>query len=89
MSDQALYNATRRWWKASRRRTSQVEWVFAVFAGVVRAVYRVDRWEPSEDGKRLGFCGTRDRQMEDRYQGRDVTSCLKIGAQNPLRYVNC
>lgn len=89
MSAAELYEATRKWWVASSRRTQRVEWVFAVYDGVVRAVFRVEEWETWENGKRLGFKGALDPQMEARYLGRDVSAYTVLGAQNPLRYVNC
>ena len=108
MDDDALYQATRKWWKIGgiRRdltlRTAPC-WAMPVYAGVVRAVYRIDGWEPSEhhdvqaDPKRVGrwvFHGLRDPEMESRYLNRDVSAYLRSTdtgnpTQNPLRFVNC
>jgi hypothetical protein len=92
ISDDELYDATRRWWRVGERRNA-VSHVLAVHGGVVRAVYRVDSWEkPSarlikEDPNRQwrwGFIGQRDPQMEDRLLFTDVSAHLAQGNQNPI-----
>lgn len=90
MSDAKLYKATRQWWVMSPRRAP--EWAFAVYNGIVRAVYRIDPkgWERSPDGRpRWRFAGTRDPELEVVYAWKDVSAYLPAGAQNPIRYVNC
>lgn len=101
MPDDALYDATRRWWRVGphRRQLGTIwapEWAMAVYRGVVRAVYRIDAWEepaeadlvshPERKGRWV-FRGQRDQVMEDLYRFRDVSSYL--GARNPIRYVWC
>ncbi|MDP9365513.1 MAG: hypothetical protein M3Q10_15030 [Chloroflexota bacterium] len=108
MSDDALYEATRKWWRIAPARrhlgaASAPEWAMAVYAGIVRAVYRIETWEkPTEkalaeepnDAGRWGFHGSHDPVMETLYRDRDVSSYLRAvdterPSQNPLRYVNC
>ncbi len=100
MSDDDLYEATRRWWKVGlqRRQIGTPEapmWALAIYHGVVRSVYRINAWEPSPDegSGRWGFCGTRDLAMENLYLLRDVSSHLRAlnghPSQNPMRYINC
>lgn len=103
MSDNELYEATRKWWRIGRPRrqlgTARApEWAMAVFGGVVRAVYRIEEWEqvtardveedPTRD-RRWAFLGRRDQEMEANYLYRDVSTYLKSAAQNPIRYINC
>lgn len=98
ISDEQLYEITRGWWKISPKRAHQARRVLSVFGGVVRAVYRPTEWvqptsdliaeDPSRAG-RWGFIGTSDPDGEDRYLYRDVTAHLPLGAQNPIRYINC
>lgn len=97
MTDADLYEITRSWWRLGNKRL-RAKWAFAVFGGVVRAVYRIEGWEtPSqdmidEDPRRLGrwgFTGTRDPAMEDKYLFGNVTAYLPMAAQNPIRYINC
>jgi hypothetical protein len=108
MADAELYEATRQWWKVAEQRRQlgtppAPNWAMAVFGGVVRAVYRIEAWEPAGEAAiagnprragRWGFRGSRDQDMESIYLHRDVSGHLRgstsgQAAQNPLRYVNC
>jgi hypothetical protein len=99
---QDLYHATRQWWVVGHDRRDggprSPEWAFAVYRGVVRAVYRIDRWvaptdtEIAEDpgsAGRWAFDGELDPAMTEQYLFADVSAWLPEGAQNPIRYVNC
>jgi hypothetical protein len=98
ISDRQLYEITRGWWKISPKRARRAGLVLSVVGGVVRAVYRPTEWleptcdliaeDPSRDG-RWGFIAAPDPAGEDRYLHRDVTAHLPLGAQNPIRYINC
>lgn len=103
MDAEALYVATRQWWRIGADRMKlgaprSPEWAMAVYKGVVRAVYRIERWrppsaeqitaEPSLTG-RWAFSGQLDPDMTARYEGSDVSAKLPVSAQNPIRYVNC
>lgn len=98
MTDDALYEATRSWWRVNGRRAAKAQWAFLVFSGVVRAVYRIEAWVPAsshdiaEDPRREGrwaFVGQRDPELEGLYLHRDVSAYFVRGNQNPVRYVNC
>jgi uncharacterized protein len=98
ISDEQLYEVTRGWWRISPKRARRAARVLSVFGGVVRAVYRPTEWvQPTHDliaedptrAGRWGFVGTPDPEGEDCYLHRDVTAHLPLGAQNPVRYVNC
>lgn len=99
MTDAALYEATRKWWKVGAwarqlGAPSAPEWAMAVFGGVVRALYRIEAWEPAtaaeiaDDPKRSGrwkFRGRRDAAMEALYLHGDVSGYLGV-SQNPILY---
>lgn len=38
---------------------------------------------------RWRFHGERSPEMEERYLWKDVSSYMSLGAQNPIKYVNC
>ena len=96
--EDALYEATRVWWKVGSRRL-KADYAMAVHGGVVRAVYKIDGWiKPTEEDiaeapnrlGRYGFVGHVDSKMEERYLFADVTALLPPqGGMNPIRYVNC
>lgn len=83
-----LYEATRKWWVAAPNRRKP-EFAFCVYDGIVRAVYRIETWEHRQLDNRWAFHGHVDAEMEAFYVWKDVTSHLRIGAQNPIKYVNC
>ena len=47
MSSLELYEATRGVWKLDKARVNAVRLAFAVFEGVVREVYEIERWHPA------------------------------------------
>lgn len=81
-----LYEITRQAWKMDPYRHNP-DYAFAVANGVVRAVYRINDWEPTS-GNRWRFNGELDTELTQRYSGVDVSD--EIGrATNPVRYINC
>lgn len=87
-SDEERYEATRKWWKVSVASRAGVTHAAAVVDGIIRMVWKIDRWEVNAaEGGRAGFSGSRDPQMEERYVWGDVSRLLPLGAQNPIRYV--
>lgn len=88
IDDRQLYEISRGWWK-SRVPQRPAQWAFAVFDGVVRAVYRIDAWEPARAGNHWGFRGERDSELERQYLLRDVSAYLPEVMQDPVEYVNC
>lgn len=89
MTEDRLYEATRKWWVSNPHR-HEPDYAFSVARGVVRAVYRIDRWERStSDPRRWAFHGSRDEELERRYKGAGVSEHFTQGAQNPITYVNC
>jgi hypothetical protein len=85
-----LYEVTRQWWVVAPERRKPA-YAFSVYEGIVRAVYKIERWEREPPGgrDRWRFYGTRDRELEERYVWKDVSTYLRHGAQNPIKYVNC
>lgn len=79
-------------------RREKCEYAIAVAYGVVRGIFRVNAWQPREEGDsprqragktlRWGF----DRQPAAEMQhlvGLDVSSLFVKGAANPVLYLNC
>jgi hypothetical protein len=86
MSDEELYERTRFAWRTSPH-LHDPDFAFAVAYGIVRAVYRIDRWEPTPNNRWM-FHGERDEDLTEEWGGVDVSA--DIGrASNPVRYINC
>jgi len=96
MTDEELYEATRGLWVVGLRR-EQAEYGMAVYQGIVREVYRIQKWHPAgtlkyrtRDSKgfkssgRWEFEGTVATNIRNEYIGNSVG----MGGQNPIRYKN-
>ena len=96
MTQLELYEATRGFWRIGPRR-DQVELALAVFQGVVREVFEVERWLPagtlsytSRDAS--PFRGSGRWEFEGRVAGearaRYIGLVVGPGTQNPVRLLN-
>jgi hypothetical protein len=97
MTPSELYEATRGIWVVGTRR-NKAEYAMAIYQGIVREVYRIEKWHPagtleyqtrdSSDFKNSGrweFSGSvAEKDIRDRYLGFSVGK----SGQNPVRYVN-
>ena len=102
MTAEQLFEATRGVWKLSERRARAL-YAFAVYKGVVREVYRIDRWHPAgtltyhtRDAADLKLAGRwefeghpAETAMRERYIDQSVAQYFASNAQNPITYVNC
>lgn len=94
MDASSLYEITRGNWVVGKRR-DKVKYAFAIYNGIVRQVYEIDYWFPVEarDPKqktrqRWRFEGSISSEMKH-YVGGNVENYISLGAQNPIKYVNC
>jgi uncharacterized protein len=93
MTQEELYNATRRWWKVGDRRF-KAKYAFSVNRGVIRQVYAIESWcqwkpeEADKPGIRWGFTGEIAPEM-GHYLNTSVAHLYKKGDANPVRYANC
>lgn len=102
MSAHELYEATRGIWKVGPRRAG-VRYAFAVFEGVVREVYEIQRWDAAlttpydtreltreQAEGRWEFVGHRaSDDVRAAYVNTSVKEYFKPGQQSPVTYVNC
>lgn len=88
MSPEELYEATRKAWVRAEWRKPEL--ALAVYHGIVRAVYRIDKWErcPKPHDKRWAFTGKVASDRVDDYVWRDVRHIVDK-VQNPICYYNC
>ncbi len=102
MSGNALYDSTRGCWKLGSRRET-AKFALAVFHGVVREVYRIEKWHQAgttecrsglfpdrRPSSRCEFTGyVAPPKIRDRYFGKSVEQYFRKGQQSPVVYVNC
>jgi uncharacterized protein len=102
MTPEELYEATRGVWKLGERRF-QVKYVFAVYRGIVREVYKVAKWfdagateyktRPLEDVQVPGrYEFTKlitEEEIRAKYIDKSVADIFPDNSQNPITYVNC
>jgi hypothetical protein len=101
MAPDELREATRGIWKVGRRR-EDAEFAMAIFRGVIREVYRIERWWPAgtlpyvtRDARefaasgRWEFEGQVARELSARYVRTSDRHLLGDSNQNPIRYINC
>ncbi len=89
-----LYEITRGDWVVGARR-KKARFALAVFRGLVRAAYTIEKWEPvvsdgagQERRNRWRFSGRPATELQHLVGG-DVASYIGKASQNPVRYVNC
>ncbi len=95
MSTDELYEATRGDWVIGERR-NEVRYALAVYHGVIRQAYKIERWfpvtlEPESHQKRSNrwrFEGVVASELQ-KYLSQSTVNYVSIGSQNPIRYVNC
>jgi len=98
-----LYDITRGVWRLDFERARAMKYAFAVYEGVVREVYEVDKWQPAEisgyatrtdlmpeDAKgRIEFIGqVAPEAIRQKYLLGDVTAYTKVNLQTPCLYIN-
>ena len=101
MTEFELYEATRIAWKVGPKR-NRAKYAFSVYKSVVREVYEIQAWLPGNstlscylatievDDGRWEFVGKiAPDSVRKKYVGKSIAKYQKLGAQNPIKYVNC
>jgi hypothetical protein len=103
MEEAELYEITRGTWKLGRKR-ERAQFAFAVFHGVVRAVFEIESWHPGRTTPyqirafddpiprpgRWEFVGKpAEESIRVQYVGRSVQNYFTKGLQSPVVYINC
>jgi len=98
ISDEELYNVTRHCWRLSERR-NDVQYVMAIYNGIVQEVYCVAGWfqagativgSKRTVSDRWEFVGTiAEDEIRRRYLNKSVEHYFGKGDQNPVKYLNC
>lgn len=89
MSAKALYEVTRKSWRVGPRAFG-IQYACAVYLGIVREVYEIKKWEPTEvinGHQRHGFVGKVAKPViRDKYRHTSVKHLFKKGAQSSIVY---
>lgn len=92
MTEEELYEATRKAWKVGERR-EKADYAAPVYRGLVREIYVIESWQRSSEGKgRWEFVGKpAGEEIRDQFIGHSVGANYgrKQGTQNPIQYINC
>ncbi|GEM53724.1 MAG: LEM-3-like GIY-YIG domain-containing protein [Psychroflexus halocasei] len=84
-----IYEATRGWWVLDKKRAENSDFVLAEYRGVIRAVFKPERWVQDIENrgvKRWGFEGSEitSKEILDIYINKEVPKIR--GMANPIRY---
>jgi len=84
----SIYEATRKSWRLNKRNIKKVEYVLAEYRGIIRAVFKPEKWFETEDKKRKYFEGqeVKDKEILDLYLNKEYTG-KKKGQRNPINYI--
>lgn len=90
ISEKDIYDATRKSWKVSISRVSDIKLACSVYRGIIREVFTINRWLPSlEIEGRYAFEGkVAPKNIREKYINKSVSKYWKKGSQNPIKYVS-
>jgi hypothetical protein len=87
MSIEELLEATRKHWKVSAQRVSNIKIACSVYRGIIRGVFTIDHWLPStQKGRMLFEGGTASPKLQEKYLHKSVVKYWKQGSQSPIKY---
>ena len=88
MTDEQIYDATRKSWVVGPRR-NKATYAVATYRGLTREVYVINEWYQIS-GNRWGFNGERaDESTRNSLRYKSIAGLARRGAANPIRYINC
>ena len=99
MPSDKLYDYTRGCWKRKIESVNQADYALCVVYGIVKEVYRIDRWVPASEAEfttrkydpekyadRIAFIGDiAENGIRNKYIGKSVTNLYKNGEADPLK----
>ena len=94
-----LYGVTRGIWRVNKSRAEKVEYALAVYQGIVREVYRVEKWHPAgilpyqtrekfSEKEKIGRWEFSGQVAEPAIREKYVGFSVGKSGQNPIRYMN-
>lgn len=90
MSEEELYNVTRKAWRAATRRRGLVQYAAGVQGGIIRSVYCVESWQPCTEpqfARRWEFTQLPPNDdLRQRYVGQSSAPYMPPGARFVVQY---
>ena len=99
MSDLELYDVTRGCWKRKLESVEKAEYAFSVVYGIIKEVYKIDRWFPADqinretidevpehNAGRIAFDGSvAEESIRSKYLEKSVADLFKNGEADPVK----
>ena len=84
----SLYDAVRYTWRVNKKRVDKIKYVLGVIGGIVKEVYKVDKWVLSDNGVRYEFIGkVAPKEIRNHFINKRIPeSYSKKGSANPIQY---
>lgn len=99
MTELELYEATRGYWKINVKRAEMADYVFSVYKGIIKEVYKIKEWLPAgtiprltlPDAKvpadRFEFVGeVAEGEIRNKYIDKSIANLYQKGEANPIKY---
>lgn len=99
MTELELYEATRGYWKIDVKRAKKAEYVFGVYKGIIKEVYKIKEWLPAgtiprstlpdaeTPADRCEFVGEVAKEaIRNKYIEKSIANLYRKGEANPIKY---
>ena len=99
MTELELYEATRGYWKIDVKRAEKAEYVFSVYKGIIKEVYKIKEWLPAgtiprstlpdaeTPADRYEFVGEVAKEaIRNKYIEKSIANLYRKGEANPIKY---
>ena len=99
MTELELYEATRGYWKIDVKRAEKAEYVFSVYKGIIKEVYKIKEWLPAgtiprstlpdaeTPADRYEFVGeVAEETIRNKYIEKSIANLYRKGEANPIKY---
>ena len=99
MTELELYEATRGYWKIDVKRAKKAEYVFGVYKGIIKEVYKIKEWLPAgtiprstlpdaeTPADRYEFVGeVAEEAIRNKYIEKSIANLYRKGEANPIKY---
>lgn len=99
MTELELYEVTRGYWKVNVKKAEKADYVFSVYKGMIKEVYKVREWLPAgtiprptlpdaeTPAGRFEFVGEiAEENIRDKYIEKSIANLYRKGEANPIKY---